>query len=66
MLSNIKDVASSVVVFASALGGYLNVTPSSLGPVNDLQLTRRTNVGNGIELRIMPLGDSITNGFQCA
>ncbi|KAL8974023.1 MAG: hypothetical protein Q9197_001743 [Variospora fuerteventurae] len=53
MLSNITNVAS-VAVFASALGGYLN----------DLQLTRRTNVGNGIELRIMPLGGSITNGFQ--
>ncbi|KAL9059935.1 MAG: hypothetical protein Q9206_001254 [Seirophora lacunosa] len=31
---------------------------------NDLQLTPRTNVGNGIELRVLPLGDSITNGFQ--
>ena len=27
-------------------------------------LTRRTNIGNGVELRIFPLGDSITNGFQ--
>lgn len=24
----------------------------------------RTNVGNGVQLRIYPLGDSITNGYQ--
>ncbi|KAL8929646.1 MAG: hypothetical protein Q9172_000325 [Xanthocarpia lactea] len=29
-----------------------------------MQLATRTNVANGIELRILPLGDSITNGFQ--
>lgn len=31
--------------------------------MHDAALQRRTNVGNGIELRIYPLGDSITNGY---
>ncbi|KAL8671930.1 MAG: hypothetical protein Q9168_003586 [Polycauliona sp. 1 TL-2023] len=29
-----------------------------------MQLAVRSNIANGIELRILPLGDSISNGFQ--
>ncbi|KAI4263408.1 MAG: hypothetical protein L6R42_001439, partial [Xanthoria sp. 1 TBL-2021] len=29
-----------------------------------MHLATRANIANGIELRILPLGDSITSGFQ--
>ncbi|KAL9601531.1 MAG: hypothetical protein Q9219_002483 [cf. Caloplaca sp. 3 TL-2023] len=54
--------------------GHIQVAkPSALSPTgkfkptNEQQTTNlhsRANIGNGVELRILPLGDSITNGFQ--
>ena len=37
-----------------------------MAAVNKLEISsleQRSNVGDGIELRILPLGDSITNGY---
>ncbi|KAI4193003.1 MAG: hypothetical protein LQ350_008507 [Teloschistes chrysophthalmus] len=36
---------------------------SALSDKHDAVLQPRTNIGNGVELRIYPLGDSITNGY---
>ncbi|KAL8676965.1 MAG: hypothetical protein Q9186_006574 [Xanthomendoza sp. 1 TL-2023] len=67
------DLATGPVDFApvealsETVDGNQNVRLNLASPlqhVSNVQLASRANVANGIELRILPLGDSITNGFQ--
>ncbi|KAI4198895.1 MAG: hypothetical protein LQ350_004960 [Teloschistes chrysophthalmus] len=67
--------ASRLLGFSSALATWNghaiaksadNISSSSAISMSDMQdaiLQPRTNIGNGVELRIYPLGDSITNGY---
>ncbi|KAL8634660.1 MAG: hypothetical protein Q9228_007754, partial [Teloschistes exilis] len=67
--------ANNLLTFVTALAPWTghamdrSTTNVSFSPaimisdMHDAALQPRTNIGNGIELRIYPLGDSITNGY---
>ncbi|KAL8942644.1 MAG: hypothetical protein Q9216_001557 [Gyalolechia sp. 2 TL-2023] len=64
---SIFQLGNMLALSQSHPGVMAHNSPTSMTAVDKLQvptLHPRASVGNGIELRIYPLGDSITNGYQ--
>lgn len=60
-----RDFVVHLLLFVTAIGLLFVASPGSSPLVEQTRrVFKRTDVANGIELRIQPLGDSITYGFQ--
>ncbi|KAL8949205.1 MAG: hypothetical protein Q9222_004668 [Ikaeria aurantiellina] len=60
----LKHSIERYVVSDDSTSGLISIDSEFKADMHEAVLSPRTNVGNGVELRVYPLGDSITNGFQ--